>query len=756
MKYRKIIFLSWICLFATSNICIDAQQKKYPYQDPNNSIEVRVKDLMKRMSIEEKVDQLRSQMIVPRNLNTMERDYKIGNIRNPAHFMHAVQKKAVSPTACAEEMNEYTRKSIEASRWGIPVLQHGEALHGAQWGMATCFPQSMGMAATFDVDLYYRECQVIARELRAAGVRQVLSPVVNISRDPRWGRTEETYGEDVYVCSLMGSTYTKVMQENGVISTPKHYVDNYAEGGHDSYPSNNSWRVLRETVLEPFRACVEEGGARSIMAAYNTVDGIPSSSNSVLLNDILRKEWGFRGFVVSDYHGIDGLVYNHRTAVDYPDAQAQCFNAGMDVELPNGYPDLLMLVKNGKVSQKTLDQSVERVLRCKFELGLFDDPFVDASKADGIVRCEAHQALALEAARKTMTLLKNKNNTALPLSDGQIKKIGLFGPAANVLSLGDYSGPYLDGWKAEGTLTPYSAIQKRLKGKAEVILHQPGEDVGALAKSCDVVIFFGAISEGEAGDRGLLTLPSRQMKIKSDIKIVAAAEGTVINVDQEKMILDLTKTGVKTIVVLQNGSPIEMRNWVDHVDAILAAWYPGEQGPIAIAETLFGDNNPGGRTPITWPLHAGQLPVYYAVKPSGRGDEYIDGLSHNQFSFGHGLSYTTFEYENLILPAKVQKDETAIVKVTVKNTGKVKGDEVVQLYLHDELVSIARPRKELKAFKRITLEPGESKEVILNLPYRSFAFWNRDMKFMVEPGFFNVYVGGDSSRAKLEKRMEVL
>lgn len=755
MDHREIVLFALVTWLVFWNVDINAQQKKYPYQDPKNPIETRVKDLMGRMSLEEKVDQLRSQMVVPRNSKMPERDYKVGNIRNPAHFIHAIQKKTVSPTGCAEELNEYTRKSIEANRWGIPVLQHGEALHGAQWGMATCFPQSMGMAAAFDVDLYYRECLVIAMELRAVGVRQVLSPVVNISRDPRWGRTEETYGEDVYMCALMGSTYTKVMQDNGIISTPKHYVDNYADGGHDSYPSNNSWRVLRETMLEPFRACVEDGGARSIMAAYNTVDGVPSTSNSVLLNDILRKEWGFQGFVVSDYYGVGGLENHHKIAEDYSDAQAQCFNAGLDVELPNGYSGLLSLVKNGRVSLKSIDQSVARVLKCKFELGLFDDPFVDVSKADGIVRCEAHQDLALEAARKSMTLLKNKDNI-LPLSDSKVKKIGLFGPAANVLSLGDYSGPYLDGWKAEEILTPYLALQKRLKGKAEVVLHKPGEDVNTLAKSCDVVIFFGAINEGEAGDRGLLILPSKPMKVIIDEKIVASAEGTVINVDQEKMILDLTNSGVKTIVVLQNGSPIEMRNWESKVDGILEAWYPGEQGPIAIAETLLGDNNPGGRTPITWPLHTGQLPVFYAVKPSGRGNDYIDGSKGVQFPFGHGLSYTTFEYENLVLPVKIQKNGTAEVKVTVKNTGKVRGDEVVQLYMRDEMATITRPIKELKAFKRITLEPGESKEVVLTIPYRSFAFWDRNMKFVVEPGFFKVFVGGDASQAKLDGKMEVM
>ncbi len=747
-------YLIWtFVLFA--GILQGVAQQKYPYQNPALSPEQRANDLIDRMTLEEKVFQLRSQMKFMQEYN--DRDFRVGNVRNIGHFMHRDAKVPVTAGACAEAINADTRKSIEASRWGIPVLQHGEALHGAQWGSATCFPQSIGMAAAFDDEFYFRVGQVVTKELRAVGVRQGLAPVVNISRDPRWGRTEESYGEDVFLSSRMGVAYVKALEQGGVIATPKHFADNYSDGGHDSYASDNSWRVLRETFLEPFRACIVEGGARSIMAAYNSIDGVPCHNNSVLLIDILRGEWGFKGFVVSDYSGVNGVFKAHKVAESFPDAQAQCFNAGLDVDLPRGYPDLLELVQNGRISEKQIDESLHRVLACKFDLGLFDDPFVDVAEADQIVRCPEHKQLALDAARKVMTLLKNENDI-LPLSDSKIERLGLFGPAANVLSLGDYSGPY-GGWKGDDAPTPYQALAKRLEGKTEVVLHQPGTDVVSLAKTCDVAIFFGSIREGEGHDRSLLVLPSKPVsaaKSLDNAMIVEDTEAPVIDLDQEKMIAELAASGTKSVVVLQNGSTVDVRNWIDKVDALLEAWYPGEQGAIAIAETLFGDNNPGGRLPFTWARHAGQLPIYYNIKPSGRGYAYNDDDGKPMFPFGFGLSYTSFEYSTLVLPSGVGKDGTAEISFTLKNTGKVKGDEVVQLYIHDELASVVRPVRELKAFKRVTLEPGESREIVLSLSYHSFGLWNRDLEFVVEPGEFKVFIGKHAADTQLEGVITVL
>lgn len=717
-------------------------QTLYPYQNQKKSVDVRVIDLMGRMSLEEKVNQLRSEfrgLQGDRPLN-----FQVGNARGA---------RGDTPKAFAAAMNEDTRKSMDANRWGIPVLQHAESLHGAVIGnFCTSFPQSISIAASFDENMCFKVSEIITKELRAVGARQALSPAVYISRDPRWGRTEETYGEDPFLSARMGVAYVKATEQGGVISTPKALVDNYGDGGHDSYASNTSWRVLREVFLEPFRACIEEGGARSIMPSYNSIDGIPCSTSSFLLNDILRGEWKFNGFTVSDYNALRGVALAHNTAKDYKEAQAQAISAGMDVELHLGYPDLLALVKEGRVSETTINSSVERVLRCKFELGLFDDPFVDPDKAEAIVTNPAHKKIALESARKVMTLLKNKDNV-LPLSDKSLKRIGLFGPGADIVSLGGYSRG-----GSEDDITPYQAIVRRFGANGKVVLHKIGENAMELAKKCDVVLFFGVINESEGGDRSKLTLPSKSMKVSENLDnaaIVDVKGAASINVDQEKMIIDLASSGTKTIVVLQNGSPIDISAWVEKVDGILEAWYGGEAGAVSIAETLFGDNNPGGRLPITWPKYAGQIPIYYCIKPSGRGYKYNDDDGKPLFPFGYGLSYTKFEYSDLVVPHKAVRNGDTEVKVTVKNTGKVKGDEVIQLYLHDELASVVRPLKELKAFKRITLEPGESKEVVLTLPYRSFGLWNKDMKFLVESGTFTVYVGKNASEMLLNGMLDV-
>ncbi|GHT03785.1 beta-glucosidase [Bacteroidia bacterium] len=735
-------------------------QKEPDYKNPELSIEKRVNNLISQMTLEEKIMQLQSQLCFFDEYK--DRQWEVGHFRNIAHFLHYGPDGPVGTITCAEAINEDSRKALQANRLGIPVLQHGEALHEAMWGVTTCFPQSISMAASFDDAFYYQVGQIVTKELRAVGVRQVYAPVINISRDPRWGRTEESYGEDVLLNSRMGVAWVKALEQGGVVSSPKHYVDNYGDGGHDSFAANDSWRILREVYLEPFRACIEEGGARSIMAAFNSIDGVPCSDNKVLLTDILRNEWNFKGYVVSDYGGMPGVHTAHKVAQSQEEAQALCFDAGLDIGLGFGenysYSHLLDLVKSGRISEKAIDVSLKRILTVKFELGLFENPYVDANEADKIVNCKAHKEMALEAARKVMTLLKNENN-ALPLSDKTIKRIGIFGPAADRLSTGDYSGPSggLKGEFIKDGITPYQGLKDRLQGKAEVVLHQKKTGAAALAKTCDAVIFFAAIQEGEGEDRSLLALPKRTMKSPESLEhaqIVDIGGKQSFELDQEKMIDEISSTGVKTIVVLLNGSIVDIRNWIDKADAILEAWYPGEQGGTAIAETLFGDNNPGGRLPVSWARHAGQLPLYYYVKPSGRGYHYLDDDGKPMFPFGYGLSYTTFEYSDLVVPEKVNKNGDTKVLVTVKNTGSRKGDEVVQLYLHDEYASVVRPVKELKAFKRITLEPSESKQVELILPYRSFGLWDKDLKFVVEPGTFDVMIGKDAENTILKGQIE--
>ena len=734
---KKILFT----VLSLALVCISADARKYPYQDPKLPVEQRVEDLMGRMSLEEKVNQMSAQLLFMDQFFE-ERDYTKGHIRNIGHFLWDGNIPN-DPASAAKHINEDTKRSIEASRWGIPVLQHGEALHGAQWGDATCFPQSISMAATFDTDLYHQVALVIAEELRAVGVRQVYAPVVNISRDQRWGRAQESYGEDVLLNSAFGVAYVKALEGSGVVTTPKHFVDNYGEGGHDSYPSVTSWRVLREVYLEPFRACFQEGGSRSVMSSYNSIDGIPVSANGKLLNDILKDEWGFDGYVVCDYGAVGLINEGHYMAATHEDALAMSINNGLDLELMYTHEGLLQLVKDGKISEETVDESVRRILKIKFELGLFEEPFVNEKKAADIVRCDEHRALAEEAARKCMTLLKNDG--ILPLDVNKIKKIGVYGPGADQLCLGDYSGGR-GGWRGEGAVNAYQGIKKAFEGKAEVVLSKV-QDVNPLAESCDVLMFFPAIMEDEGSDRSSFKLPSQHVsQNRDDSNNQIIDEQVLLNlaVDQEKMVRDLIATGKPVVVVLQNGSVIDITDWVDGAAAVLEAWYPGEQGGTAIADVLTGKYNPGGRLPFSWVKCIGQNPMYYSVKPSGRNYSYVENDGKPLYPFGYGLSYTTFEYSGFQMPDKLDKDTPLKVSVTVKNTGKVAGDEVVQLYMHDELASVARPLKELVAFKRVTLNPGESKTVELEVPYRSFHMWDKDMNFVVEEGWFEVWLGKDA------------
>src|SRR5579863_6653380 len=502
------------------------------YLDTSQPVAIRVEDLIQRMSPEEKIKQLESQLLFLPNY-ARDRDYSLGHTRNIAHFLH--ENGPVSAGSCAAAINEDMQRSIAANRFGIPVLQHGEALHGAQWGMATVFPQCIGMAASFDDSLVYEVGKAVASELRAVGVRQVYAPVINIARDPRWGRMEETFGEDVHLTSRMGVAYTKALQQGGIISTLKHFVDNYGAGGHDSYASETSWRPLRENYLEPFRACVVEGGAGAVMAAYNSVDGVPCSNNAYLLETILRKEWGFRGTVVSDYGGVNGVYSAHHVVDSLPEAEEESLKAGLDVMLANGYRELPALFKNEKITETDIDTAVRRVLRAKIQLGLLEHPFVDSSEANRIVRSLEHKALARRMAEKTLTLLKN-DHQALPLMDSRVKRIGVFGPAANVLSLGDYTGPF-GGWKGEDAVTPYEGLVRRMKGKGEVVLYQLGSDPVALAKTCDVLIFFATIVEGEAHDRSMLGLPAAANAVShrdnQGVVIDTSRDSTVMS-DQEK------------------------------------------------------------------------------------------------------------------------------------------------------------------------------------------------------------------------------
>ena len=712
------------------------------------SPEERAKILLSQMTITEKIDQLRSQLSL--EAPNPERDYTVGHVRTVGHFMH--KHGNVKPSETATAINHDTEQSMKASRFGIPILQNCEALHGVQWCSGTCYPQAIGLAAMFDPDMVEKVASAVSEELRAGGIRQVFAPVVNVVRDCRWGRTEESYGEDVKLVSDTGCAYVRGLEKNNVIATPKHFVDNYSDGGRDSNESHSSWRELREVYLEPFRSCFIEGGARSTMLAYNSVDGVPCSMSKMLMQNILREEWGFKGFTVSDYCGVDGVYSAHQVARNLTEAQALCLKAGLDVDLPNGSSKLHEALKTGLITEEDIDRAVGRVLKTKFELGLFDNPFVDVKKADEIVHSPAHVALARESARKCMVLLKNEG--LLPLTHNSYKRIGVFGPSANTINVGGYSGPY-GGWKGEAK-TPYEALCEQYKDTSEVVLCTSDDKSSSIADTCDLLLYFTATLEGEGADRSNLLLPGHKVKqqISEGGALIVEEKEEEIVTDQEMMLEMLSKKDIPLCVIMINGAPVDVSGWEKGADAILEAWYPGEQGAEAIVETLTGKNNPGGRLPITFPKCIGQVPLFYARKPTGRGFRYVENDGEPQWCFGFGMSYTTFEWSDFRI--KHSGGATLDVTLTVKNTGTYDGDEVVQLYLSQTLCDVVRPMKEMKAYQRVHLSSGGSTTVSFKLNEHAFSYYNQMMEFGLHSSHNRIVLGANSKDEKFSFEFDIM
>jgi beta-glucosidase len=723
-----------------------------PYQNPILPVEQRVADLLARMTVEEKVAQLGSRppFMDWREWVRCTLDEKIARVRaippadviGPGVGQLSIFLREMPPRAAAAKANEIQRYARENTRLGIPPIIHDEGLHGLLANDATSFPQAIAMASSWHPELLQEVAAAIGRETRARGIRQLLSPTINIARDPRCGRTEETYGEDAYLASRMAVAFVHGVQSQGVVTTPKHYAANFVgDGGRDSNAVHFSERLLREVYFPAFEASVREGGALSIMAAYNSLDGVPCSCNRWLLTEVLREEWGFEGFVVSDYGSVIHIMEKHAVAANKQEVAKKAVEAGLEIELP--YTDcygepLLEGLRQGTISAEAVDEAVRRVLAVKFRLGLFDEPFVDEEQAEAVCNTAEHRALALQMAREGIVLLKNEGG-ALPLA-GEIKSIAVIGPQADEPRLGGYSW---DGYARERIVTPLRGIQQRAGG-VEVRFAQGCAVTGdskegfagaaqAAHQSQAAVLFVGNSrqTEGEQRDRANLDLPGVQAEL---IKQVAA-------------------TGVPTIVVLINGSAVTMLDWIDQVDAVVEAWYPGEVGGAAIAEVLFGDTNPGGKLPITFPRTVGQLPLYYNYKPTGRIYDYVDLSGKPLFPFGHGLSYTTFAYCNLHI--RLERKKVVKISLEVENTGERAGDEVVQLYVHDVVASVARPVKELKGFRRVSLQPQETKEVTFEIAVQQLGLYDARLHYTVEPGEFEIMVGSSSEDIRLSGRLEI-
>ncbi len=732
-----------------------------------------IAELIGRMTLEEKVAQLRS---TSRRLSLSDQagvfsPERAAPILKDGTGYVGRSTMALPPRQAAVFANAIQRYLVENTRLGIPALTSEEALHGFMAKGATAFPQALALGATWDPELIERVFTAAALEARARGASWVLTPVLGVAREPRWGRTEETLGEDPYLVSRLGVAAIQGLQGRGpgiandhVLATAKHFAaHSQPEGGTNTAPANYSERILREQFLPPFQAAVREAGVAAVMASYNEIDGIPSHVNHWLLEDLLRGEWGFQGIVCSDGGGIRDLVTRHHVAVDEADAARQAISAGIDVELDGTFGSVADDVRAGRIDLARLDEAVARVLRAKVALGLFHDPYVDPDRAERVTDSSEHRALALEAARKAIVLLKNEvppgaKRPVLPLERATLRSIAVIGPDAAEVHTGGYSydpAPgvsVLEGMKrkAGGIIRVRYAEGARITEHPqgwkdwwddEVVAPDPAEDARriaeavAVARDADVALL--VVGENEAvcregwsekhlGDRDTLDLPGRQAEM---VKAVAA-------------------TGTPTVVLLINGRPLSVGDAIADVPAVLEGFYLGEETGIAVADVLFGDVNPGGKLPITFPRNVGQLPAYYYQKPSAkRGFVFSDVTP--LFPFGHGLSYTSFRYgEVRVTPERIAPDGDAEVSVEVTNTGERSGDEVAQLYVHDRVASVTRPVRQLVGFERVTLAPGETRTVRFHLAADALAFYDRGKRRVVEPGLFDVMVGGSSDALK--------
>lgn len=754
------------------------REERVAYKNPHLAVEARTADLIGRMTLEEKVSQLlciwqrKKEMLFDANgildVDTMRRELKHG-IGQIARLSDT--SGGLSPRQMAELANRLQKYFVEETRLGIPVMIHEECLHGLAAREATSYPQPIGLASTFDPELVEQVYAAIAERTRASGAHQALTPVVDVARDPRWGRVEETYGEDPYLVAHMGVAAVRGFQGDAtfkdkkrVIATLKHFAAHgEPESGTNCAPVNVSERLLRDTFLYPFREAITKGKALSVMPSYNEIDGVPSHANAWLLNNVLREEWGFKGFLVSDYFAITelharGEATSHAVAANKAEAAMLAVKAGVNVEAPDPdcYPNLIELVRSGMLQESVLDELVAPVLELKFRLGLFEDPYVDPDAVQNERRLQEERPLALRAAQRAITLLQNNGNL-LPLDPEKIKALAVMGPNANRKILGGYSG------EPEYFTSVLQGVEKKVGKKTKVLFSEGCKLTVGGSWTEDMVTL------PDPGENRKLILEAVETARRSDAVILVLGGneqtsreawsrthlGDRANLDlfgaQDDLVKAVLETGKPVIVVLFHGRPNSIRYIQSHVPSILECWYLGQEAGLAVADVLFGDVNPGGKLPITIPRSAGHIPCYYNYKPSARRGYLEDDITP-LFPFGYGLSYTTFGFDNLrVEQPTIGMHESTSVSIDVKNTGARTGEEVVQLYIRDLVSSVTRPVKELKGFRRIRLEPGQSATVTFPLTPEHLSFTNIDKRNIVEPGDFEIMVGNSSRNEDLSK-----
>jgi beta-glucosidase len=766
---RRKAIVRYLCCFAIALSVLSsapAQEALPDYRNPNLAIEQRVADLLKRMTLEEKLDQLTRG---PRN-HLLDTTGKFKDDQASALYRETSDINShLGPHDMAVFRNALQRYQIEKTRLGIPVIFQGEALHGFMEYGSTSFPQVIGLASTWDTQLTKQVFTAAGDEMGSAGGDQAFTPVLDLARDPRWGRTEETYGEDPYLVSRMGVAAIEGLQgpdfiidRHHVMATAKHFVHGQMEGGRNTAPSNISERILRESFFEPFQAAVEEAHVGSVMASYNEIDGVPSHVNHWLLGTVLRGEWGFQGYVTSDGGGLQMLAETHHVAADFAQAARDALAAGVDYDLSDGsvYRTLLDQVKEGIVPESEVDAAVSRILAAKFRLRLFDRPYVDPDYAEKITNSLAHKKLALKAAQEAIVLLKNDKNL-LPLDLTKLKTIAVIGPDAADVHLGGYSRDPGPG----NSISILDGIRHRVMPNAKV-LYAEGCEITATPKHDWSEWYAPDVKFADPAEQADSIRTATEIAKEADVAIVVVGgnEGTTREAwaenhlgdrdsldmlgAQTELVKSIVETGTPTVVLLVNGRPLSINYAAVHVPAILEGWYLGEQGGTAAADVLFGDVNPGGKLPVTFPRSVGQLPDYYDHKPS-RNRSYDFVGSTPLFPFGYGLSYTTFKLDNLrVDPRTVGQGETATVSVDVTNAGNREGDEVAEIYIHQRVASVTRPVMALRGFQRVSLKPGEKTTVTFTLTPRALSMFDVDMHRVVERGMFEIMVGPSSANTR--------
>lgn len=755
-----------------------------PYKNSALSIEERTQDLLSRMTLQEKVDQLNM-----KSLNKLKLDKK-GNITDSS-LVKLFDGRSIgcleSPFIEHDKIATYSEAADNylrtKTRLGIPAIQIAECLHGQMALGTTIFPQALGLGCTWNPSLIREMASVIAEEASLSGVDQALSPLFDLARDPRYGRVEECYGEDPYLVKEMGKAFVIGMQgepeqtrkglESGKLAcTAKHFVAySVPEAGINIAPTYVGERNLRELHFVPFKSVVEEANIYSLMPGYHEVDGIPVHGNRWLLTDVLRNEWKFSGYVFSDYGAIGMMDGFHYTTANKGESAIQALQAGVDLEAPDRYAfgEIERLVEEGKIDEAVVDTAVARILRVKFKMGLFDRPYKKAKKLSERVHKQSSINLAQKIAEESIVLLKN-DNSLLPLNKSNLHKIAVIGPNADKVQFGDYS---VTKNNAYGT-TVLQGIKNYVGDDIDVVytegcgitrLSKDGfGEAARLAKESDVVvlvlggtsIIYSGIGWGDQNSKEVNTCGEGLDRNELNFPGV-----------QKELLEVVTAQGKPVVLVMVNGRPYTIQEEVKKVGAVLEAWYPGEKGGDAVSRILFGEVNPSGKLSMTFPKTEGHIPMYANHKPSAKGyyrnpgtperpgRDYVFSSPNPLFCFGYGLSYTTFEYSGLKIEKNINPEGDLRIICTLKNAGKVKGAEVVQLYVRDKVSSVTTPVKALKGFSKVELNPGETKEVTMILKSEDLRLWNADMKFVLEPGEFEIYVGSSVEDIRLKGKFEI-